>query len=78
MVFKDDFDSVQKCLQTQRGGNDNRGRRRMPTGAVRCDGCGYRLVTVRTVRGQRYYRCSAATKGQARFTACRTLVRALN
>ena len=72
-----DFDKVQKPLQAQRGGNDDSGRRRLPPGAVKCDGCGSRLV-VRNDRSRRYYRCSAATKGQARYAACTTLARAPN
>ncbi len=73
-----DFDKVQKRLQAQRGGNEDSGRRRLPPGAVKCDGCGSRLVVVRNYRSQHYYRCSAATKGQARYAACRTLARAAN
>ena len=68
-ISNEDFDKA------QRGGNDGGGRRRVPGSAVQCDGCGSRSVVVRNSRSQRYYRCSAATKGHPRYAACRTLMR---
>ena len=69
------FEEVQRRLQARRAGDDERGRRQVPTGAVQCDACGSRLVVVKTARGQCYYRCSRARKGDARYAACRTLMR---
>lgn len=75
IISKDDFDRVQKCLLAQRGGNDHSGGRRMPTGAVKCDRCGFQLVVVRSSRGQRYYQCKRAVQGVTRYAACRTVAR---
>ena len=74
-ISNEDFDKVQKRLQAQRGGNDDRSRRRVPRGAVKCDGCGSPLVVVRNSHGQCYYRCSKARNGDLGYAACRTLMR---
>ena len=76
-ISNDDFDRVQKFLQAQRGENEDSGRQRMPLVAVRCDGCGSRLV-VKSVRGQRFYRCKRGMLGDIRYEACRTSLRVLD
>lgn len=78
MISKDDFEEVQRHLPFQRGGNQDSGRQRVPTGATKCDGCGSQLVIVRTSRGQRYYRCRKGMLGDIRSCACRTLVRVID
>ena len=75
MISKSNFEEVQKRLPVQRAGNDDQDRRRVPAGAVQCAGCGSRLVVVRTARGQSYYRCFSAHKGDVRDAACGALVR---
>ena len=74
-ISHDDFDRVQKRLQAQRGGNADRGRRRVPTGVVICGACGSRMVVVRNSRVQHYYRCKRGMLGDIRYAACRTVTR---
>ena len=69
------FEEVRRRLQTRRAGNDERGRRGVPSSAVRCTGCGARLVAVRTALGKGYYRCRRAKLGNVRDAACRAVVR---
>ena len=75
MISNHDFEQVRKRLQAGRVGDDERGRRRVPTDAEECLGCGSRLVVVRTASGHWYYRCSAFWKGDISNEACRALVR---
>ena len=77
MISKDDFEEVRKHLPFQHGGNKDSGRRRVPTGAIKCDGCGSQLLIARTSRGQRYYRCRnrKGILGDIRSPACRTVTR---
>ena len=74
-ISNDDFDRVQKRLQAQRAKNDDGGRRRELTGAIKCDGCGSHVVVFRTSRDQCYYRCRKGMLGDIRYRAGRTVTR---